>query len=65
MISWEVDCKGSMAKINVKYRKNQLLFQAIEDAIYNLNKALARDTIDCDTFLKYVRIFAREQVHKF
>jgi len=38
--------------------------QAIEDAIYNLNKALARDTIDCDTFLKYVRIFAREQFEK-
>ena len=42
--------------------ETNLCLKAIEDAIYNLNKALARDTIDCDTFLKYVRIFAREQV---
>jgi len=36
--------------------------QALEDSIYHLNKALGRDTIDCDTFLRFVRIFAREQV---
>jgi len=35
--------------------------QALEDSIYHLNKALGRDTIDCDTFLRFVRIFAREQ----
>jgi ESCRT-I complex subunit TSG101 len=35
--------------------------QALEDSIYHMNKALSRGTIDCDTFLRYVRIFAREQ----
>lgn len=35
--------------------------QALEDSIYHMNKALSRGTIDCDTFLRFVRVFAREQ----
>ncbi len=38
--------------------------QAIEDAIYNLGVALNRDVVDLSTFLKLVRLLAREQFLK-
>ena len=41
------------------------IFKALEDSIYHMNKALSRGTIDCDNFLRFVRMFAREQVSTF
>ncbi len=38
--------------------------QAIDDAIYNLGVALNRDVVDLSTFLKHVRLLAREQFLK-
>jgi len=35
--------------------------QAIEDAIYFISKALSRGTIDCETYLRYVRRLSRKQ----
>lgn len=60
-------------QINVLYRNFEYLtelslyydIKAIEDAIYFITKALSRGTIDCDTFLRYTRRLARQQVKNF